>query len=84
MKRLLALFGFSLFSHAALAGPQINVGVVYDYLGGDKSTYLKRVFNGGDSTASSRSTFSKSSTTPMARPGKFPWRTRQMALRAMA
>ena len=51
MKRLLALFGFYLFSHAVLAGPQINVGVVYDYLDGDKSTYLKRVFNGGDSTA---------------------------------
>ena len=51
MKRLLVLFGFSVFSHAALAGPQINVGVVYDYLDGDKSTYLKRVFNGGDSTA---------------------------------
>lgn len=51
MKRLLALFGFSLFSHAALAAPQINVGVVYDYLDGDKSSYLKRVFNGGDSTA---------------------------------
>ena len=51
MKRLLALFGFSLFSHAAVAGPQINVGTVYDYLDGDKSTFLKRVFNGGDSTA---------------------------------
>ncbi|RON09419.1 pilus assembly protein [Pseudomonas brassicacearum] len=51
MKRLLALFGFYLFSHTVLAGPQINVGVVYDYLDGDKSTYLKRVFNGGDSTA---------------------------------
>ncbi len=51
MKRLLALFGFYLFSQAAQAGPQINVGVVYDYLDGDKSTYLKRVFNGGDSTA---------------------------------
>lgn len=35
----------------ATAGPQINVGVVYDYLDGDKSTYLKRVFNGGDATA---------------------------------
>ena len=35
----------------AHAGPAINVGVVYDYLDGDKSTYLKRVFNGGDSTA---------------------------------
>lgn len=33
------------------AGPQIGVGVVYDYLDGDKSTYMKRVFNGGTSTA---------------------------------
>lgn len=51
MKRLLAFFGFSVFAHAALAGPQINIGEVYDYLDGDKSTYFKRVFNGGDSTA---------------------------------
>ncbi|CRL99618.1 MULTISPECIES: pilus assembly protein [Pseudomonas] len=35
----------------AQAGPQINVGVVYDYLDGAKSTYMKRVFNGGTSTA---------------------------------
>lgn len=35
----------------AHAGPAINVGVVYDYLDADKSTYLKRVFNGGDATA---------------------------------
>jgi hypothetical protein len=35
----------------AHAVPAINVGVVYDYLDADKSTYLKRVFNGGDSTA---------------------------------
>ncbi|MFJ2282377.1 molecular chaperone [Pseudomonas sp. NPDC087803] len=51
MKRLLSvvsLCGFSLVLHAA---PQINVGTVYDYLDGDKSTYLKRVFNSGDSTA---------------------------------
>lgn len=51
MKRLLALFGFCLFTQSAHAGPSINVGTVYDYLDGDKSTYLKRVFNGGDSTA---------------------------------
>lgn len=38
-------------SMTAYAGPSINVGVVYDYLDGDKSTYLKRVFNSGDSTA---------------------------------
>lgn len=51
MKRLLVLCGLSLFSMMAQAGPQINVGVVYDYLDGDKSTYMKRVFNGGTSTA---------------------------------
>jgi hypothetical protein len=36
---------------AIQAGPNINVGTVYDYLDGDKSTYLKRVFNSGDATA---------------------------------
>jgi P pilus assembly chaperone PapD len=35
----------------AQAGPSINVGTVYDYLDAGKSTYLKRVFNGGESTA---------------------------------
>ncbi|OPA86091.1 pilus assembly protein [Pseudomonas fluorescens] len=40
-----------LFAATAHAGPSINVGVIYDYLEGDKSTYLKRVFNNGDSTA---------------------------------
>ncbi|MHA4975447.1 molecular chaperone [Pseudomonas extremorientalis] len=40
-----------LFSLEANAGPQINVGVVYDYLDAGKSTYMKRVFNGGTSTA---------------------------------
>ena len=51
MKRLLALFGFCLMTQVAHAAPSINIGTVYDYLDGDKSTYLKRVFNGGDSTA---------------------------------
>jgi P pilus assembly chaperone PapD len=51
MKRLLLLAGLSGFSFALQAGPQINVGTVYDYLDSDKSTYLKRVFNSGDSTA---------------------------------
>jgi hypothetical protein len=50
--RLLLLIGvLGMYSLAAQAGPQINVGTVYDYLDGDKSTYLKRVFNSGDSTA---------------------------------
>jgi hypothetical protein len=51
MKRLWVLLGLSGFSLGIQAGPQINVGTVYDYLDGDKSTYLKRVFNSGDSTA---------------------------------
>jgi len=51
MKRLLALVGLSGFCLAIQAAPSINIGTVYDYLDGDKSTYLKRVFNGGDSTA---------------------------------
>lgn len=51
MKHLLALFGLALFTQLAHAGPNINIGTVYDYLDGDKSTYLKRVFNAGDSTA---------------------------------
>ncbi|EJM60269.1 hypothetical protein PMI29_04105 [Pseudomonas sp. GM49] len=51
MKRLWATLILSGFSVGLQAGPQINVGTVYDYLDGDKSTYLKRVFNSGDATA---------------------------------
>ena len=51
MKRLWLLLGLSGFSLAVQAGPQINVGTVYDYLDSDKSTFLKRVYNSGDSSA---------------------------------
>jgi hypothetical protein len=51
MKHLWAWVGFSLFCGVAQASPQIGVGVVYDYLDGNKTTYMKRVFNGGTSTA---------------------------------
>ena len=51
MKRLFLLCSMSVFCGVAHSGPQINVGTVYDYLDGEKSTYLKRVFNSGDSTA---------------------------------
>ena len=51
MKRLHSIIGLWFVSLSALAGPSINVGTVYDYLDADKSTYLKRVFNGGSSTA---------------------------------
>jgi hypothetical protein len=50
MKKLFSVLALCL-SAAAQAGPSINVGTVYDYLDSDKSTYLKRVFNGGESTA---------------------------------
>ncbi|MBC3384409.1 molecular chaperone [Pseudomonas sp. SWRI179] len=51
IKQVLAWMGVFLSCSVAQAGPQIGVGVVYDYLDGDKSTYMKRVFNGGTSTA---------------------------------
>lgn len=50
MKRLLC--GLMLLLAADVhAGPQINVGNLYDYLQGDRSTLLKRIRNGGDTTA---------------------------------
>ncbi|WP_129974308.1 MULTISPECIES: molecular chaperone [Pseudomonas] len=51
MTRMFLLLLSGMFCMTAHGGPQINVGTVYDYLDGDKSTYLKRVFNSGDSTA---------------------------------
>ncbi|MDI3356609.1 molecular chaperone [Pseudomonas sp. UYIF39] len=51
MNRVFLLWVLSVFCGTANAGPQINVGTVYDYLDADKSTYLKRVFNSGDATA---------------------------------
>ncbi|MDX9676692.1 molecular chaperone [Pseudomonas zeae] len=51
MKRGFLLGVLSVCCLTAQAGPQINVGTVYDYLDADKSTYLKRVFNSGDATA---------------------------------
>ncbi|VVQ31669.1 molecular chaperone [Pseudomonas fluorescens] len=51
MNRGFLLGVLSVFCLTAQAGPQINVGTVYDYLEADKSTYLKRVFNSGDATA---------------------------------
>jgi len=51
MKVLAAILGVWMVSLGVQAGPNINVGVVYDYLDGSKSSYLKRIFNGGTSTA---------------------------------
>lgn len=35
----------------AQAGPELNVGGLYDYVEADRSTLLKRIRNGGDATA---------------------------------
>ncbi|SEN14679.1 hypothetical protein SAMN04487857_110189 [Pseudomonas sp. ok272] len=51
LKFLFGVLGGCLLVSSAWAAPQINVGVVYDYLDGKQSTYLKRVYNGGTSTA---------------------------------
>jgi len=52
MKSVLLAFTVAAFAGGAhAAAPQLNVGAIYDYLEGDKSTYLKRLYNGGDSTA---------------------------------
>lgn len=51
MNRLFLLLMLCVACVTVQAGPQINVGTVYDYLDADKSTYLKRVFNSGDATA---------------------------------
>lgn len=50
MPQLLAIVLLSL-PLAAVAAPELNIGGLYDYLDGNKSTLLKKVRNGGDSTA---------------------------------
>lgn len=35
----------------ALATPSINIGGMHEFMGGDTSTFVKRVYNNGDSTA---------------------------------
>ncbi|MFD2642719.1 pilus assembly protein [Pseudomonas japonica] len=51
MKRLLAGMILALLAGGSQAGPQINVGGLYDYLESGSSTLLKRVRNLGDTTA---------------------------------
>lgn len=50
MKKLLSVLALCTCA-TVHAGPSINVGSVYDYMDGGKSTFLKRVYNGGESTA---------------------------------
>jgi len=50
MKAILMVM--ALFPGLALAAaPQLNIGGLYDYLEGNRSTLLKRIRNGGDGTA---------------------------------
>lgn len=52
MKKLLLIAVLATLTYAsAQAAPELNVGALYDYLDSGKSTLLKRVRNGGDSTA---------------------------------
>jgi hypothetical protein len=51
MYRLAIAALFSALTLNAQAAPEINVGPIFDYLDGTQSTYLKRIYNGGDSTA---------------------------------
>ena len=46
-----ALLALLILPLTAQAGPELNIGGLYDYIDGGKSTLLKRVRNGGDSTA---------------------------------
>lgn len=51
MNKIVSALVLSLCATAVQAGPSIDIGTVYDYMDGDKSAYLKRVFNRGDDTA---------------------------------
>lgn len=49
--KLLRVLCLALAPGLVQAGPELNVGGLYDYLDDGKSTLLKRVRNGGDATA---------------------------------
>ncbi|WP_432668458.1 molecular chaperone [Pseudomonas umsongensis] len=51
MKFIYTLLCTSLFSMGAYAGPSLQIGTFYDFMGGNQSSYLKRIRNGGTSTA---------------------------------
>jgi len=57
--KFLYLLGLGLFASTVQAGPSINIGTIYDYMASDKSSYLKRINNVGDSTALCESIFTK-------------------------
>ncbi len=51
MFKILSAIALLLTSTATPAGPELNIGAFYDYLEGSRSTFVKRVRNGGDATA---------------------------------
>lgn len=51
MKFFYTLLCTLMFSLSAHAGPSLQIGTFYDFMGGNKSSYLKRIHNGGTSTA---------------------------------
>ena len=51
MKTLILAVVLCAFGVTAQAAPALNVGAIYDYLDPGKTSYTKRIYNGGDSTA---------------------------------
>ncbi|WP_110972584.1 fimbrial biogenesis chaperone [Pseudomonas huaxiensis] len=51
MKTMLCALLLLVTAATVQAAPQINVGNLYDYLSGERSTLLKRIRNSGDTTA---------------------------------
>lgn len=49
MKYLALLLGLTTFD--AWAAPQLNIGSLYEYFDGNRSTSLKRIYNSGDTAA---------------------------------
>jgi hypothetical protein len=51
MKFFYTLLCTLMFSLSAHAGPSLQIGTFYDFMRGNQSSYLKRIHNGGTSTA---------------------------------
>ena len=51
MKLISAILAVWCISLGVSAGPNINIGTVFDYMDAGQSSYLKRIYNGGNSTA---------------------------------
>lgn len=51
MKLISAILAVWCISLSVSAGPNINIGTVFDYMDAGQSSYLKRIYNGGNSTA---------------------------------